>query len=78
MPNIDRFNGIKINVYNNEHLPPHLHVYYNEFEALFDIVSLKIIAGDLPPKQMRQVLVWLKDNSELTLKIFYRLNPRLK
>ena len=78
MPNIDKFNGIKINVYNNEYLPSHIHVCYNKFEALFDIVSLKIIAGNLPPSQMRQVLVWLKDNSELALKIFYRLNLRLK
>lgn len=78
MPNIDRFNGIKINVYNNKHPPPHIHATYNEHEALIEIENFKIYAGDLPIKQMRQVLVWLKDNSELTLKIFYRLNPRLK
>jgi hypothetical protein len=32
MPTIDNFNGIKINVYNGDHRPPHIHAIYNEFE----------------------------------------------
>ena len=78
MPNIDRFNGIKINVYSIEHPPPHVHAIYNEFEALFDIEYSRKIAGDLPVNQIRQVLVWLKNNSKLALKVFNRLNPRLR
>lgn len=78
MPNIDTFNGIKIYIYNNEHPPPHLHVYYNEFEASFDIVSLRKIAGNLPVNQMRQVNTWLRKFFESALKNFYELNSRLR
>ena len=34
MPTIDTINGIKINVYNGEHRPPHIHAVYNEFQVL--------------------------------------------
>jgi hypothetical protein len=78
MPNIDKFYRIKIYIYNNEHPPPHLHAIYNEFEALFDIVSSRKIAGDLPVNQMRQVNAWIKENTESALKNFYELNPRIK
>jgi hypothetical protein len=31
MPIVDRFNGIKIHIYNGEHRPPHIQAVYNEF-----------------------------------------------
>jgi DNA-binding XRE family transcriptional regulator len=31
MPIVDRFNGIKIHIYNGEHRPPPIHAVYNEF-----------------------------------------------
>jgi hypothetical protein len=37
MPTIVRFNGIKINMYNGDHKPPHIHAGYNEFEVLATI-----------------------------------------
>ena len=78
MPSIDRFNGIKINVYNIEHPPPHVHAIYNEYEALVEIESGNIYAGDLPVNQKRQVIAWIRDNVEWALNVFYELNPELK
>lgn len=46
MPTIDSFNGIKINVYNGEHRPPHIHASYNEFEVLIVIETKDIYAGE--------------------------------
>ena len=37
MPIVDRFNGIKVHIYNGEHRPPHIHAVYNEYEVLIDI-----------------------------------------
>jgi len=37
MPTVDRFNGIKVHIYNGEHRPPHKHAVYNEYEVLIDI-----------------------------------------
>jgi hypothetical protein len=78
MPNIDSFNGIKINIYNGEHRPPHIHAVYNEFEILIIIEDGEIYAGDLPTRQLKLVFDWLSGNSEWALEVFYELNPELK
>lgn len=78
MPTIDNFNGIKINVYNGEHRPPHIHAVYNEFEVLVLIENKGIYAGNLPNKQLKNVVDWLSNNSEWALKVFIELNPNLK
>ena len=78
MPTIDNFNGIKINVYNGEHRPPHIHASYNEFEILIVIETKDIYAGKLPNKQLRSVFDWLSANSDWALKVFYELNPSLQ
>ena len=78
MPTIDRFGGIKINVYNGDHLPPHIHVVYNEHEALLVIKNGKVYAGSLPPKQMKLAQAWLELNNQWALTIFFELNPTLK
>jgi hypothetical protein len=77
MPTIDSFNGIKINVYNGEHRPAHIHASYNEFEVLIVIETKDIYAGELPNKQLRSVFDWLSVNSKWALKVFYELNPNL-
>ena len=63
MPTIDFINGIKINVYNGEHRPPHIHAVYSEYEVLIVIETGAIYAGDLPLRQLKQVFDWLSGNS---------------
>jgi hypothetical protein len=60
MPTIDRLDGMKINIYNGDHHPPHIHVLYNEFEVVIEIESLQILAGQLPKTKLKHVLSWLK------------------
>jgi hypothetical protein len=78
MPVIDFFEGIKINIYNGEHRPPHIHAVYNEFEILLEIESGKIYSGYLPRRQMKKSFDWLNENADWALSIFYELNPGLK
>jgi len=77
MPTIDILHGIKINIYNGDHRPPHIHAIYNEFEILIAIENHEIYAGDLPNKQLKRVFDWLAGNSDWALEIFYQLNPEL-
>ncbi len=78
MPTIDFINGIKINVYNGEHRPPHVHAVYSEYEVLIVIETGAIYAGDLPIRQLKQVFDWLSGNSSWALQVFYQLNPKLR
>ncbi|RKY53805.1 MAG: DUF4160 domain-containing protein [Candidatus Neomarinimicrobiota bacterium] len=77
MPTIDTINGVKINIYNGEHRPPHIHAVYNEFQVLIIIENNEIYAGDLPNKQLKKAFDWLAGNSDWALEIFYQLNPEL-
>ncbi len=40
MPTIEIIDGIKINIYSNEHSPPHFHAIYGEYEAMIRIEDL--------------------------------------
>lgn len=78
MPQIDSIKGIKINIYNGDHRPPHIHVLYNEYEVLLIIESGKVYAGSMPIKQLKLALNWLIENKEEALDLFYQLNPELQ
>ena len=58
MPEISRFLGIIIVMFNAEHNPPHFHVRYNEFRAAISIRNLSLIEGKLPPKVLGLVIEW--------------------
>lgn len=78
MPLLDKFNGIKIYIYNRDHRPPHIHVVYNEHEVLLVIRNEEVYAGYLPGKQFKQALRWLDENLDWPLNVFYELNPHLR
>ena len=48
MPRISQFYGISIYMYYGDHAPPHLHAIYGDCEAVVNIQTGAVIAGDLP------------------------------
>jgi hypothetical protein len=62
MPTISMFYGIIVRMYcgKAEHNPPHIHVYYQDGKAIFDISSGDITDGNLPPRQTRLVEAWIE------------------
>ena len=62
MPLFELIDGIKINVYSNDHLPPHIHAIYNEYEAVISITGKEIIT----------------ENENDLLALFKALNPQIK
>ncbi len=58
MPEVSRFFGVIIYMYLKDHVPPHFHAKYGEYEAVFSIETGEIFHGDLPKKQMRLVQAW--------------------
>ena len=48
MPEISRFFGIIIKMFFKDHSPPHFHVEFGEFRAIFNIQSQEIMEGNLP------------------------------
>lgn len=58
MPEISRFYGIVIQMFYNEHLPPHFHASYSDFKLQVDIRNLSVIKGTMPRKGLNLVLDW--------------------
>jgi len=58
MPTISVFYGIIIQMFWDEHAPPHFHATYGEYKASIDIRALKIKEGTLPRRAAQLVLDW--------------------
>ena len=64
MPEISRFLGIVIAMYYQKHNPPHFHVRYNEYRAIFSIKELALLEGKLPPKVLGLVIEWASQHQD--------------
>ena len=62
MPTISTFYGILIQMYWNDHAPPHFHALYGEFEALVSIQTLEVMEGTLPRRALSLVLEWAQEH----------------
>ena len=60
MPVISVFFGIVVRMWHDDHPPPHIHVQYQEFEALVNIRTGDVIAGRLPYRVQAIVRGWCK------------------
>jgi len=45
---------------NRGHHEPHVHVMYQDFEAVFSINTGALLSGKLPPKKIRLVELWIE------------------
>ena len=62
------------------HPPPHFHAAYGEYNALFDIKTLEMIEGDLPPRAMKMVIEWAAQEQAELIRMwdnqkFHKLPP---
>lgn len=58
MPTICRFDGVEIDMYYNDHAPPHFHAFCGEDEALIEWSPPNVYRGSLPGRVLRKVLDW--------------------
>lgn len=57
------FYGIIVSIYyldNKQHNLPHIHVKFQEFEAVFSIPDGEIIDGSLPKNKIKLVEAWVE------------------
>ena len=67
MPIISQYYGIIIRIYFNDtqkHYLEHIHVQYNENDAVYSIKDGIILEGDLPQKQHKLVVAWIEIHKE--------------
>ncbi|WP_133511676.1 DUF4160 domain-containing protein [Candidatus Thiosymbion oneisti] len=60
---ISMFYGIIISMYffdNQKHKIPHIHVRYQDEEAVFSIIDAELIAGSIKTNKKRLVQAWIE------------------
>jgi Domain of unknown function (DUF4160) len=62
MPIISVFFGIVIRINFFDHAPPHLHAAHGGRQALFDLMTGRLIAGALPRRETQYVVEWILKN----------------
>jgi hypothetical protein len=69
MPTISMFYGLIVRMYyfdNQQHNTPHIHAVYQNNEAVVEIPSGNVLAGQLPPAKMKLLIAWMEiHNDEL-------------
>lgn len=63
MPIVSQFYGIIIRIYFNDteqHYLEHIHVQYNEYDAVYSIRDISLLEGKLPQKQHKLVIAWME------------------
>jgi hypothetical protein len=55
---VDRIGGMKIEVYPNEHPPPHFHVRSPVVSASFAIDDCSLLNGTVGPREFRKIRYW--------------------
>jgi hypothetical protein len=62
MPTLAMFFGIIVRMYYapKEHNPPHIHVSYQDFKCVIDILSCETLDGEIPHRQLRLVIAWIE------------------
>ena len=67
MPIISEFYGIRIKMIHNDvgrHNLPHIHVEYQEYEAVYSIPEGTLLAGELPRRQRNKIDEWIEQHQD--------------
>jgi len=67
MPTIAFFYGIVIQMYWNDHNPPHIHAEYAGFSAAFDIRTGLLMQGRMPRQGTRIISDWIAEHRDALL-----------
>ena len=67
MPTISMFYGLIIRMYffdNQQHHTPHIHVVYQDEEAVIEIPTGEVLEGSLPKAKLKLVSAWIEIHQE--------------
>ena len=78
MPTIVMLGKVKIQVFADDHHPPHFHVVTPEHEVLVRLSDLQILAGRITRRDFDSAMNWVAqpDNRRLVDDVWQNLNRR--
>lgn len=74
MPTIIRIGGQKIQVFADDHYPPHFHIVGSDFEVLVSMRDLSILKGGRYHREVKAAMEWAEQNLDVLQKMWTNLN----
>jgi hypothetical protein len=74
MPTIVILGNLKIQMFADDHNPPHFHVRTPDSKALVRISDLKLIAGSIDRRDLEKALAWARQNRKALEDAWLRFN----
>ncbi|WP_343631265.1 DUF4160 domain-containing protein [Roseateles sp.] len=76
MPTIARLPKSQIRIFGKEHPPPHFHIRANDgSKAAVTIMTLRVLAGEIPQPALSEALQWAEANRLLLMRLWKENNP---
>ncbi|WP_323816408.1 DUF4160 domain-containing protein [Cellvibrio sp. NN19] len=72
---VERLNGLKIEIYSDEHAPPHFHVKSPNINASFSIESCELIAGEISSQEYKKVKYWHNHSKNVLIQKWNSTRP---
>jgi hypothetical protein len=72
MPVVATVDGVRIEVYFDDHPPPHFHARYAGEIAAIAIKSGQVVAGRLLPPILRKIRAWARPRQDALLTAWYK------
>lgn len=76
MPTVHRFAGCKIQIYADDHFPPHFHLVGRGWRCSVDMDMLTIMAGSAPRREFDEAIAWARANRNLLAAKWSEFNER--
>lgn len=78
MPTIVMLGKVKVQVFADDHNPPHFHITTPDHEALVSISSLAVLRGSVSRRDLEAVIAWISEekNRKEIEDAWDRLNDR--
>lgn len=72
---VARVNGLKIEIYSNEHPPPHFHVKSPNVNASFSIESCEKLEGSINSQDLKKIQFWHQHAKPLLIDVWNSTRP---
>lgn len=72
---VARVNGLRIEIYSNEHPPPHFHVKSPNVDASFTIQDCKILNGEVSSGDLKKVQYWHNASKPFLINVWNSTRP---
>lgn len=76
MPTIIVLGNVKIQIFGDDHAPPHFHIVTPDGEALVRIADFVVLAGKVRGRDARRALQWASQHREDLTDAWRRYNSR--